>query len=178
MATLLHATREAVLQASGIGTVLRGLITADSYRAHCQRTILLGPLTDPEKEQSLGQGGEVLYDADRQIRTGEVADVLSLVESQCGVRIIYGRRVLDQDGRRARPEVILVDVLRPPHGLNDFKHMLFQHFGLDSHRYEQQWEYEQYMRMAEPGFAAVQALVRAEPSMLLSHEFMGLATAL
>jgi hypothetical protein len=79
MATSVYVTYEAVLQAGGNGTVLRGLITADSYRTHCQSTMLLGSLTGPEKEQSLGQGGEVLYDADRQIRTGEVADALSLV---------------------------------------------------------------------------------------------------
>ena len=53
---------------------------------------------------------------------------------------------------------------RPPHGLNDLKHTFFQYFGLDSQRYEQQWEYEQYVRMAEP-------------FTLLSHEFMGLAKA-
>ena len=70
-----------------------------------------------------------------------------------------------------------MDVRHPPHGLNDFKHALFQHFGLDSQRYEHHWEYEQYLRLAEPGFAAVQALVGAEPFMLLAHEFMGLGTA-
>ena len=177
MATLVHVTHEAVQQAGGIGTVLRGLITADSYQAHCQRTILLGPLTDPDSEQPLGPDGEVLYDADRQIRTSEVADVLSRVEFDFGVRLVYGRRLLKQDDRLAQPEVLLVDVRRPPHGLNDFKYALFQHLGLDSQRYEQQWEYEQYLRLAEPGFAAIQALVGAEPFMLLAHEFMGLGTA-
>ena len=177
MTTLVHVTHEAVQQAGGIGTVLRGLITADSYRDYCQRTILLGPLTDPGAEQPLGPEGEVLYDADRQIRTGEVADVLRRVEFEFGVRLIYGRRLLSEGGRQARPEVLLVDVRHPPHGLNDFKHALFQHFGLDSQRYEHHWEYEQYLRLAEPGFAAVQALVGAEPFMLLAHEFMGLGTA-
>ena len=33
MATLVHVTHEAVQQAGGIGTVLRGLITARSYQA-------------------------------------------------------------------------------------------------------------------------------------------------
>ena len=177
MATLVHVTHEAVQQAGGIGTVLRGLITARSYQAHCQRTILLGPLTDPDSAQPLGPDGEILYDASRSIRAATVADQLSAVEREFGVRLVYGRRLLTQDGRQASPEVLLVDVSRPPQGLNEFKRDLFLHFGLESHRYEQHWEYEQYMRLAGPGFAAVRSLVEDVPFLLLAHEFMGLGTA-
>ena len=132
MATLVHVTHEAVQQAGGIGTVLRGLITARSYRAHCQRTILLGPLTDPDSTQPLGPDGEILYDASRSIRTAAVADQLSAVERKFGVRLVYGRRLLTQDGRRASPEVLLVDVSHPPERLNEFKRDLFLQFGLES----------------------------------------------
>ena len=177
MATLVHVTHEAVQQAGGIGTVLRGLITARSYQAHCQRTILLGPLTDPDSAQPLGPDGEILYDASRSIRAANVADQLSAVEREFGVRLVYGRRLLTQDGYRASPEVLLVDVSHPPQGLNEFKRALFLHFGLESHRYEQHWEYEQYMRLAGPGFAAVRSLVEDAPFLLLAHEFMGLGTA-
>ncbi len=177
MATLVHVTHEAVQQAGGIGTVLRGLITARSYQAHCQRTILLGPLTEPDSAQPLGPDGEILYDASRSIRAADVADQLSAVERKFGVRLVYGRRLLIQDGHRASPEVLLVDVSRPPLRLNEFKRDLFLHFGLESHRYEQHWEYEQYLRLAEPGFAAVRSLVGDAPFLLLAHEFMGLGTA-
>ena len=177
MATLVHVTHEAVQQAGGIGTVLRGLITARSYQAHCQRTILLGPLTDPDSAQPLGPDGEILYDASRSIRAATVADQLSAVEREFGVRLVYGRRLLTQDGHGASPEVLLVDVSHPPQGLNEFKRDLFLHFGLESHRYEQHWEYEQYMRLAGPGFAAVRSLVEDAPFLLLAHEFMGLGTA-
>ncbi len=177
MATLVHVTHEAVQQAGGIGTVLRGLITARSYQAHCQRTILLGPLTDPDSAQPLGPDGEILYDASRSIRAADVADQLSAVERKFGVRLVYGRRLLTQDGRRAEPEVLLVDVTHPPERLNGFKRDLFLHLGLESHRYEHHWEYEQYLRLAEPGFAAVRSLVGDAPFLLLAHEFMGLGTA-
>ncbi len=177
MATLVHVTHEAVQQAGGIGTVLRGLITARSYQAHCQRTILLGPLTDPDSAQPLGPDGEILYDASRSIRFADVAYQLSAVERKFGVRLVYGRRLLTQGGNRASPEVLLVDVSRPPERLNEFKRDLFLQFGLESHRYEQHWEYEQYMRLAEPGFAAVRSLVGDAPFLLLAHEFMGLGTA-
>jgi len=177
MATLVHVTHEAVQQAGGIGTVLRGLITARSYQAHCQRTILLGPLTEPDSAQPLGPDGDILYDTSRSIRAAAVADQLSAVEREFGVRLVYGRRLLTQDGRRASPEVLLVDVSRPPERLNEFKRDLFLQFGLESHRYEQHWEYEQYLRLAEPGFAAVRSLVGDAPFLLLAHEFMGLGTA-
>ena len=42
MRTLVHVTHEAVHQAGGIGTVLRGLITASAYRQQVQRTVLIG----------------------------------------------------------------------------------------------------------------------------------------
>ena len=177
MATLVHVTHEAVQQAGGIGTVLRGLLTARSYQAHCQRTILLGPLTDPDSAQPLGPDGEILYDASRSIRAADVADQLSAVERKFGVRLVYGRRLLTQDGHQASPEVLLVDVSRPPLRLNEFKRDLFLHFGLESHLYEHHWEYEQYLRLAEPGFAAVRSLVGDAPFLLLAHEFMGLGTA-
>ncbi len=177
MTTLVHVTHEAVQQAGGIGTVLRGLITARSYQRYCQRTILLGPLTNPAHAQPLGPDGAVLYDASRSIRAAAVADQLSAVEQEFGVRLVYGRRLLTQDGHRASPEVLLVDVSRPPERLNEFKRDLFLHFGLQSHRYEHHWEYEQYLRLAEPGLAAVRSLIGDAPFLLLAHEFMGLATA-
>ena len=177
MTTLVHVTHEAVQQVGGIGAVLRGLITARSYQSHCQRTILLGPLTDPDCAQPLGPDGEILYDASRSIRAAQVADQLGAVEREFGVRLVYGRRLLTQDGRRASPEVLLVDVSHPPQRLNEFKRDLFLHFGLESNRYEQHWEYEQYLRLAEPGFAAVCSLVGDAPFLLLAHEFMGLGTA-
>lgn len=177
MTTLVHVTHEAVQQVGGIGAVLRGLITARSYQSHCQRTILLGPLTDPDHAQPLGPDGEILYDASRSIRAAQVADQLSAVEREFGARLVYGRRLLTQDGRRASPEVLLVDVSHPPQRLNEFKRDLFLHFGLESNRYEQHWEYEQYLRLAEPGFAAVCSLVGDAPFLLLAHEFMGLGTA-
>ncbi len=175
MTTLVHVTHEAVEQRGGIGAVLRGLITAESYQAYAKRTILLGPIADLQRP--LGSECEVLYDAGCGICEAGVAESLREVEIEFGVRVVYGRRLLIQDGRRAKPEIVLVDVSRAPHRLNEFKYELFQHFGLDSQRYEEHWEYEQYLRLAEPGFAAVQALVGLAPFLLLAHEFMGLGTA-
>jgi glycosyltransferase involved in cell wall biosynthesis len=81
-----------------------------------------------------------------------------------------------------RPEVVLIDVGRAAADyINDFKSRLFEAFGIVSTRYEQSWEYEQYVRLAEPGLAVVRALCGAQshtPSVIVAHEFMGLPTTL
>ncbi len=53
-------------------------------------------------------------------------------------------------------------------------------FGLDSSRYENSWDYEEYVRLAEPAFYALQALLGQDdlPCILFAHEFMGMPTAL
>ena len=175
MATVIHVTHEAVQKAGGIGAVLQGLITAPSYAEEIDRTILLGPLLDPDVP--LGPDGEVLYDRAQGVWSDGVGPALSQVEAQWGARLVYGRRRL---GEGIHPEVLLVDVGPPPQGLDLFKYYLGQHFGLDSRPYEGFGEYEQYLRLAEPGFEGVRALLADDsgPIFLIAHEFMGVGTAM
>jgi hypothetical protein len=52
---------------------------------------------------------------------------------------------------------------------------------IDSSKYENIWDYEQYMRLAQPAIAALHALGAAstvEPCVILSHEYMGMPTVL
>jgi len=178
MPTVVHVTHEAVHQAGGIGTVLRGMITARNYLARVERTILLGPLGDPDSPEPLGPDGEVFFDSARGISTVEAGADLGWVAAQFGVRLVYGRRRLLGERGEAWPELLLVDVSQPPVGLDSFKYHLSASVGLDSRRYETDWEYEQYLRLAEPGFESVRALIgeAADPVWLIAHEFMGLGT--
>jgi hypothetical protein len=179
MLTLAHVTHEAVYQAGGIGTVLRGLITADAYGREVGRTLLVGPLPEGGEAGSLGAEGEVLYDQAHGVWSNEVGPALSQVEANFAVGLVYGRRPLRHEGREVWVEVLLVDTGREPHGLGDFKYYLSQDFGIDSRRYEHIWEFEQYLRLAEPGYAGIAALLgdSADPCHVLAHEFMGLALA-
>ncbi len=48
-------------------------------------------------------------------------------------------------------------------------------------KYESIWDFEQYMRLAKPAIAALHALGAGsehEPCVILSHEYMGMPTAL
>ena len=178
MRTLVHVTHEAVHQAGGIGTVLRGLITASAYREQVQRTVLIGPL-DTVPSEPLGSDGTVLYDVQAGIQTADLAALLSPIEAEYRTRLVYGRRQLNYDGRSATVEVVLVDTERPPNGLDDFKYYLANQFGIDSRRYEHEWEYEHYLRLSEPGYAVINALCGGDgvPCHILAHEFMGLGVA-
>lgn len=180
MTSIVHVTHEAIHRAGGISSVLHGLITAPAYAAGCGRTLLLGPLADPHSSAPLGPDGEVIYDQARGVWSAAVGPALSQVEQRRGVRLVYGRRPLEGPAGTVYPEVLLVDVGHAPHGLGEFKYYLSQHFGLDSRRYESNWEYEQYLRLAEPGFDGVRALLGAGdyPCFLIAHEFMGMGTAL
>lgn len=178
MPSIVHITHEAIHASGGISSVLRGLISARAYARRIGRTLLLGPLTDPQGPEPLGPGGSVVYDQGRGIWSGEVGPALSQVELRWGVRLVYGWRSMDPPSGRLGAEVLLVDVSHPPHRFNDFKYLLFRHFGLDSRRHEGNWEYEQYLRLAEPGLDGVRALLGDEqyPCFLIAHEFMGLGT--
>jgi hypothetical protein len=179
MPSVVHVTHEAIHASGGISSVLKGLITARAYARHIGRTLLLGPLADPHAPEPLGPGGSIVYDQGRGIWSAALGPALSQVEGRWGVRLVYGWRRMESPQGQVGVEVLLVDVSHPPHRLGEFKYHLYRHFGLDSRRHEAAWEYEQYLRLAEPGFEAVRALLGEEeyPCFLIAHEFMGLGAA-
>jgi len=184
--TLAHVTHEAVEQLGGIGTVLEGLMISPVYQQHVGRSILIGPTNanmavDPEHR--LGEHGEVLYSSVDQIDRVGLASKLRPVEWAFNTAIVYGKRTYNPPGeeRRGEAEVLLIDVFRPnADRLGVFKLKLWERFGLDSGRYEDSWDYEEYTRLAEPAFYALRALLGDAdlPCVVFSHEFMGMPTAL
>ena len=186
MPTLVHVTHEAVQKIGGIGTVLEGLITSTTYEQAVERTILLAPLftTDGDVNDRLGGQGEVLYSSIDGKTDHPLAGAFREIEDRFRVNVVYGRRVLHDplNGHLTRPEVVLIEVSRAwPGPVNALKGRLHDAFGLASDRYEQSWEFEQYVRLAEPGLAVIRALGAASDQsqcVVVAHEFMGLPTAL
>ncbi len=184
--TLAHVTHEAVEQLGGIGTVLEGLMISPVYQKHVKRSILVGPIathmsTDPEDR--IGEHGQVLYSSIDNIDRVGLAGKFRPVEWAFNVAIVYGQRQYDNpgEGRSGEAEVLLIDVFRVNHDrLNMFKLRLWETFGIDSSKYEGAWDYEEYVRLAEPAFYALLALLPPEdlPCVLFSHEFMGMPAAL
>lgn len=186
MSTVVHVTHEAVHKVGGIGSVLEGLITTPVYCEAVDRTILVAPLfsMDGGVDERLGPGGEVEYSSLDGRTEHPLATAFRDIESTFGVRLVYGRRVLNEplSVREARPEVVLVDVGHAAGGpVSDLKRRMFEAYGIRSDRYEASWDYEQYVRLAEPVLAAVRALMGqsiGEPCVIVAHEYMGLPTAL
>lgn len=185
MKTVVHVTHEAVQKIGGIGAVLHGLITSKSYRADVKRDILLGPLfsTDGPAEHRL-HGGKVLYSGVDGIRNTPYANDFSRIEHDYGVKIVYGTKTFHDPltGITSEPEVILIDVRHyNPEKMGVLKFVLFQDYGIESAHYEHIWDFEQYCRIAEPGLEAVRAIGACENGdkpIVLSHEYMGMPTAL
>ena len=106
------------------------------------------------------------------------------IEQKYNVGIVYGRRRFfdSRTGVSSSPEVILIDITRiDKEPLNVFKRQLFEEFGIRSDLYENLWEFEQYIRLALPAIAAVKALGACDhdsQAVIVSHEFMGMPTAL
>lgn len=184
--TLAHVTHEAVEKIGGIGAVLEGLMTSPTYQAQVKRSILIGPIaphTGSDPTHPLGEDGQVLYSSIDNTDTNGLGGKLRPIEWAFNVSIVYGKRRYEStaENRSGEAEVLLIDVFRANRDrLNVFKLRLWETFGLDSSRYDANWDYEEYVRLAEPAFYALRALLEDDdlPCILFSHEFMGMPTAL
>jgi hypothetical protein len=186
--TVVHVTHEGVDHMGGIGTVLEGLMTSPVYQRAVGRSILVGPLAYADRRvkqplERLGEYGVVCrYSGPEHYDPEGLGAILAPIEWAFGVRLVYGTRKFEAaGGRTGLADVLLVDVNNPdPQRLAAFKWTLYEKFGLDSHKYESGWDYEEWCRLAEPAYHAVSALLKPEelPAVLISHEFMGVATAL
>ena len=186
MQTVVHVTHEAIQKIGGIGAVLQGLLTSRVYLDQVPRNILVGPFwpADEKGEQRLGPTGEVLYSSLDHLYRSLMASRFREIEQTYDVGIVYGRKRFSdkQSGVTSTAEVLLIDVSRYDlKKLGEFKFQLWEQFGIESSKYENIWDFEQYMRLAAPAIAALHALGASsalEPCVILSHEYMGMPTAL
>jgi len=129
--TAVHVTHETVDKVGGIGAVLQGFFTCQSYLDAIERSILVGPLftTEGSVGGRLGENGEVLYSSvDGFVNTG-YAPAFRRIEDFYNAGIIYGTRTFadESTGVRSSPEVVLIDVRHTDkHAINDFKGQLFE----------------------------------------------------
>lgn len=187
MKTVVHVTHEVVQKVGGIGAVLQGFFTSKDYNEGVGRSVLVGPLMerDGSVKTRLGKNGEVFYSTLDDVDNGGWGEKFHHVQETFGVGIVYGRRTFEDKvtGNKSQPEVILIDIANPNHErLEGFKRTLLERFGIQSNLYHT-WEYEQYVRLAEPAIEALKVIgvgseEGAAPPVILAHEFMGMPTAL
>ncbi len=149
---LIHSTHEAGVKIGGIGAVLDGLLSAPSYVKSVKRTVLVGPMhtrNTTEMERLFAPKNGVTYFyyfSDRGLSScpHELALCLSAIERDWHVRICYARRAFSDHANRAEHELLLLDVGDlPPHKLNDFKFGVWERFGLDCSRYQDNPEFDE-----------------------------------
>lgn len=182
-----HVTHEAVEKMGGIGAVIAGLVTSPSYQDVFERTVLVGPLfqTDKPAPERLGPGGKVIYSSLDGIDLGGWGVKFRPIEQTYQAGIIYGtRRIIDGPGQKpVDVEVILLDVFRVNSArLNLFKAELYTKYDIPSDQFEKIWEFEQYVRLAEPGYEALHVIgcegKPHQPMVILAHEYMGMPLAM
>ncbi len=183
---VVHVTHEAVENIGGIGTVIGGLTTADAYAENVSRTILIGPLFSNDKPTAelFGAGGKVLYSSLDEIYEEQWREKFLPIERKYDVRIIYGtREILEPySGEIVEVEVLLFDLFHAnEQRVNIFKGELYEKFDIPSHKFQHVWDFEQYVRLAEPAMASLQAVDArgdGQEVVILSHEYMGMPTVL
>lgn len=189
---VVHATHEAGLKVGGIGAVLDGLLSSESYNKNVKRTILVGPFNldnavEMERLTAARNRFTVRYSSlggTREVR-GELAQALDAISLYYHVHILYGTRAFGA----TEHEVLLVDARNVTiNDLNAYKQHLWERHGIHSDRYEGQPEFDTFIAAAEPSFAALQAVVGTgdgprppdtrslEPGLdyLIAHEWLGL----
>jgi hypothetical protein len=179
-------THEAVEKIGGIGAVIAGLVNAETYAREVNRTLLVGPLfsSDRPVDEMVGPRGKVLYNSLAGDTPPELVRKFQPIERTYDVGIVYGTRPVDDPctGKETEVEVLLLDLFHANRErMNVFKAELWKKFAIPSHQFEQIWDFEQYMRLAEPGYEAAKRILlngKQEPMVILAHEYMGMPLAL
>ena len=179
----IHITHEAQRKYGGIGAVINGLVPAADYGRIFERTMVYGPLFETEGPLTdrLGEEGEVLYSGPEGYDPAGMGRLLAPIEARYGIGLVYGRRTVFSElspdrGREA--EVVLADTRFARAGaVEEIKDLFRDRFGLDSGNF-QDWDYEQYLRLAIPYPDLLAALCPETRAVHLAHEYMGLPAVL
>ncbi len=185
MKIAIHITHEALYKIGGIGEVLNGLTTSPSYQHFFDKTLFYGPLFEPHSPPTtaLGHDGVVLYDRRHHYDAGSFEKIFSSLCEKYQINIVFGKRRIGHPfhpERLATVDVLLVDITSmPSHIINHHKYLLWEAYGLTSDHYDQDWDYEQYLRIGLPYAELILALYpQAQVYYHFSHEYMGIPSLL
>ena len=182
-----HATHEAGAKVGGIGSVLDGILSSNSYNRQVRRTILVGPMfgwdqVQMERLTEAGNGVEIRYSSLHGIRydvSEPIQQALLTVERTFHVALLYGRRRFGD----SEHEILLVDASNPhKEHVERFSYFLWENYGIESFRYNYDFEYNLYMSIAQPLFAGLKALgvdegLAPHERVIIAHEWLGLPVA-
>ena len=199
----IHITHEASKKIGGIGSVLSGMCTSETYLSYFDRTLFYGPLFDDKPNlqydvslatNRLGGDAEVLFSSLDQIKGSKYDILFSNLIKKYQIEIVYGKKTLFDEihpDKKNKIEIILVGIKSiNTELLNLFKFKLWETFQFSCQDYEKDWDFEQYLRIAVPFGDICDAVLEKENSMgdktaenkgqniYFSHEYMGVASCL
>jgi len=187
---LVHATHEAGFKVGGVGAVLDGLLGSAAYNAVVRRTILAGPMetanaTEMARLADPGSQLQTIYSSWHRVdqAPADLAAGLREIETRFHVHLLYGRRTFSNPaGGSFEHQLLLVDAQEADlDATNRFKLELWQHYQLESDRYEWHDEFDRVIRAAKPALAALNLIAGENKGVaryLIAHEWMGIPLAL
>jgi hypothetical protein len=180
-----HITHEAAAKIGGIGAVIEGICTTRQYRDSFETTLLYGPLftTAGHAWRSLDNGSDTVFTNVPPRSDGALDEKLQNVIRNYSVDIVWGRRELKSSCAGTTPspvDVVLVGTQRMnQEKVAEFKYRLWQEFGIQSDLYANNWDYEQYLRIAIPYMEILDSLYGKTAGFVhFAHEYMGIPSAL
>jgi hypothetical protein len=180
-----HVTHESAKKIGGIGAVLNGVCTTDAYKDFFDTTLLYGPFFQFSSDilPHFGKEGQVLYSSHDAYDAGNYSSLFRDIIKKYGVDIVYGKRRLISEfdiNKQNTVDVINLNINKMGvAAVSRFKYKLWQNFALRSDLYEQDWDYQQYLRIAMPYVEIVQRLYGETADFYhFGHEYMGVPSAL
>ncbi len=185
MSIAVHITHESVKKIGGIGAVLSGVCTDGEYKSCYDKTVFYGPLFELSSDafSHLGKSGELLFSSHDHFDSGNYSETFGEIISKYNVDIFYAERELVSEfdiSRRSKVDVINVGINRMNHDeVEKFKYTLWKEFGIESHLYADDWDYEQYLRIAIPYLEILTKLYGPDCEFChFAHEYMGVPAGL
>ena len=185
MKVAVHITHESVQKIGGIGAVLSGVCNLESYKGYYDKTVFYGPLFDlPSRvSKNLGKSGKVLFSSHEGYDADNYSQVFDEILNKYGVEIFYGVREVVSEfdiSRHNKVDVINVGINRMKgQEVEKFKYHLWKDFGIKSHLYDDDWDYEQYLRIGVVFVEILEKLYGSETQYYhFAHEYMGVPSCL
>ncbi len=185
MKVAVHITHESVKKIGGIGAVLSGVCNLQAYKNFYDKTLFYGPLFELPGEtfSHLGKSGQLLFSSHDNYDVENYSEIFNEIADRYNVDIVYGKRELASEfdiTKHTTVDVINIGINKMnPAETEKFKYALWKNFGIKSHLYEDDWDYEQYLRIAIPFLQVIEKLYSPTAEYYhFAHEYMGVPSAL
>ncbi len=185
MRIAVHITHESVRKIGGIGAVLSGVCNLQKYNDFYKRTVFYGPAIDSPTDTlgHVGRSGRVLFSSHDNYDARDYTAILAEIIKKYNIDVIYGRRELVSEfniTKHTTVDVINIGISKMnEQEVTKFKYTLWSNFGIESDQYKDDWDYEQYLRIAIPFLEILEKLYDSKAEYyLFAHEYMGVASVL